>query len=1553
MTENASSGDARLRTLSNERARLFKFLLEESSRIRPHTRNEIAGDGNLLMSWAQQRLWFIEQLEEGSAGYNVSMSLRLYGVLDKDALRRALNTIIERHEVLRTVFVAAEDEPRQRIGSSGVLTLKMVDLSGYEVAQREAHILLEKSEEVRTRFDLRVGLLVRGRLLQLQTEEHVLLVTMHHIVTDGWSLGVFIREFGELYGAYREKRSNPLKPLPLQYADYAQWQREWLQGDLLEKQLSYWHSRLRGAAPQLELPTDRPRPAAQSYSGANVSVHFDAHLSAQVNSFAQQHAMTLFMVLYAAWAVLLSRLSGQDDVVIGTPIANRQRPELEGLIGFFANTLALRIQVNDEVRVEAFLEQVKEMTLEAYAHQDVPFEKVVEALQPQRSRARNPIFQVMLTLQNTPKNDLRLPGLIARREREVDEPAIFDLFFSVEESLDEIVGSVNYATDLFDRETIERWMASFCLLLRTMVRSPRSKLGNLRLVEPDEHRRIVEGFNATQSAYPMTLLIHELFEEQVRRTPEATALVFEGRSMTYSELNCRANQIARYLSSLGLRPDELVGIAMERGFEMVIGLFGVLKAGGAYLPIDPSYPPARLAYILQEAAPRVTLTQDKIKKSLPSDKTSYVALDAQWPEIAQHDGTNLGHLISGLNPRHLAYVIYTSGSTGQPKGAMNEHQAVVNRLRWMQDQYQLSDQDRVLQKTPFSFDVSVWEFFWTLLYGARLVIARPEGHKDPAYLRELIEREGVTRAHFVPSMLQSFLDEARPGWCVSLRQVVCSGEELAVPLQRKFFQCFPQARLSNLYGPTEAAVDVTSWECQLEDRGSRVPIGHPISNTQIYVLDRRGHPVPIGVVGEIYIGGVGVGRGYLNRPDMTAERFLPDRFSAAPAGRLYKTGDLGRWRPDGNIEYLGRNDHQVKLRGFRIELGEIEAQLRQHPQVNEAVVLAREDVPADKRLVAYVVGGRNPGLGAAADTAAEKLRKEIVGDWETLYEETYGGQHQSVGPNFVGWNSSYTGQPIPEAQMQEWLSCTVERIKALGPKKVLEIGCGVGLVLQHLAPHCAVYVGTDFSAAALEQLRGWKSGQENLKHVELLQRAATELQDLKSGSFDTVVLNSVVQYFPDVGYLLTVLQEAVRLVGPGGKIFIGDVRHLGLLAMFHSAVQLSKAAATVTVGLLRKRIARAVAQEKELVIDPQFFQELPGRLPGIAAVAVQLRRGRAPNELTRYRYDAVLRVGESVEARAVCEPLQWQADGRSAAELEAALADRGVCAVRMGSIPSSRLVREAAAQRLIDTSAESLEAGELRRQLNELRLEEVDPERFWEWGGTRGYDVQVGWGTPESGECFEVQVLDRARAHQIPRAVPHLSDMTKPWTVYANDPLENSFRQQLIPQLREYLKGRLPEYMIPSAWMALRQLPLSSNGKVDRRALPVPQDRPEEMGEYIAPRTELERTLAEIWAQVLRVDRVGIQDNFFELGGHSLLATQVVVRIQSSLSIEIPLRLMFECPTIAQLSSRVEDLRKARLLDEIAAGGRDIAALVEKVSSMSEANARELMDQLRMGKRHE
>ncbi|HET7461931.1 MAG TPA: amino acid adenylation domain-containing protein, partial [Longimicrobium sp.] len=927
--------------------------------------------GPLALSFAQRRLWFLEQLGSAGTAYHIPAGLRLRGELDRGALVRALDRIVARHEALRTTFVQADGEPAQRIapGSESRFHLLDHDLADHPGAESELRRLM--TEEAAAPFDLRRGPLIRGRLVRLAGDDHVLAVTMHHIVSDGWSIGVLTRELSALYAAFGRGDADPLPALPVQYADYAAWQRRWVEGDVLQRQTEYWRTTLTGAPELLELPADRPRPARQDHAGAAIGVELDEALTAGLKALGRRHGTTLFMTLLAGWAAVLSRLSGQDDVVVGTPAANRGRAEIEGLIGFFVNTLALRLELSDAPTVAQLLAHVKERALAAQQHQDIPFEQVVEVVQPARSLAHTPLFQVMFSWQSAAGGELELPGLrLAPARVSGQVTAKFDLSLSLAEVDGRVVGGVDYATALYDRETVERWLGYLRRALEAMVAEDGAGVELLPLLDAEERRQVVETWNATATAYPDDVCIHEAFEAQAALAPDVVAVALGGDRLTYAELNARSNRLAHHLRGLGVGPDVRVAVCAERSLEMVVALLAVLKAGGAYVPLDPAYPGERLRYMLADSAPAVLLTQETLAGRFDALRAPVIALDRDAPSWSGQPVTDPAR--GGLTPDHLAYVIYTSGSTGLPKGVMNAHRGVVNRLLWMQDAYPLERHDAVLQKTTYAFDVSVWEFFWTLGVGARLVMARPEGHRDPGYLAATIRGEGITTVHFVPSMLQHFVEHPEAGACTGLRRVVCSGEALPPALVGHFHRRLPGVELYNLYGPTEAAVDVTAWRCEpaRDAAAARVPLGRPVSNTRLYVLDRAGRPAPAGVAGELYIGGVQVARGYHARPALTAERFVPDPFGG-PGARLYRTGDLGRWRADGTLEYLGRTDHQVKVRGFRIEPGEIEARLAEHPRVRGVAVVAREDTPGDQRLVAY--------YEAAEALEAEALKEHLAG----------------------------------------------------------------------------------------------------------------------------------------------------------------------------------------------------------------------------------------------------------------------------------------------------------------------------------------------------------------------------------------------------------------------------------------------------------------------------------------------------------------------------------------------------------------------------------------------
>jgi amino acid adenylation domain-containing protein len=917
---------------------------------------------SIPLSFAQARLWFLDQLQPNSAFYNIPLALRLSGQLNIAALQSSINEIIQRHEALRTNFATVEGQPVQVIASTLNCQLQVVNLLHIRESEREIEAQRLVNEQANRPFNLEREPLLRGTVLQLGETEYVLLLTMHHIISDGWSMGVFVRELTELYKAFCTGAPPSLPELPVQYADFALWQRQWLQGEILETQLDSWKEQLLDAPALLELPTDRPRPAVQTFRGGYYYTALSLELSAGLTALSKRAGVTLFMTLFAVFGTLLYRYSGQDDIVVGTPVANRNRREIEGLIGFFVNTLVLRTDLSGNPSFEQLLGRVKEVALQAYAHQDLPFEQLVEALQPTRDLSYTPLFQVMFALDDASVPSVELPNLTASSYSVEIGTAKFDLTLSMENTADGLVGVWEYNTDLFDEVTIARMAGHFQALLEAIAANPIQPISELPLLTQRERHQLLVEWNNTTTDYPQDKCIHQLFEEQVELTPDAVAVVFEGTQLTYRELNARANQLAHYLLSLGVEPEVLVGICVERSLEMVVGLLGILKAGGAYVPLDPAYPSERLAFMLEDSAVPVLLTQQRLVDKLPQHEAQVVCLDTQWEIIAQCSSENIA---CGVNAENLAYVIYTSGSTGKPKGVTIQHRSLVNYTTAVCIEYEIEKCDHILQFSSISFDVSAEEIYTSLTSGATLVL-RTESMLDSigVFLQKCIDWKITVLA--LPTAywheLTAILSKETFALPPSLRLVIIGGEKALPERLKTWIEYVGQrVRLVNNYGPTEATVGATIYDCSaLDSASTQVPIGRPIQNVQTYILDRYQQPVPIGVPGELHIGGDGLARGYLNRPDLTQEKFISNPFSNEPGLSLYKTGDQVRYLPDGNIEYLGRIDNQVKIRGFRIELGEIEAMLAQHPDVREAVVVVREDIPGHKSLVSYLVLHQNP-----------------------------------------------------------------------------------------------------------------------------------------------------------------------------------------------------------------------------------------------------------------------------------------------------------------------------------------------------------------------------------------------------------------------------------------------------------------------------------------------------------------------------------------------------------------------------------------------------------------
>ncbi|HEU5228410.1 MAG TPA: amino acid adenylation domain-containing protein, partial [Ktedonobacteraceae bacterium] len=1052
-THDARGSVEHLAKLSREqRAQIFQRLKEKQrgerivdETIRLHDRNA----QSFPLSFAQLRLWFLDQFEPNIAVYIIPQALRLSGPLIPEMLRQALGDMIERHETLRTTFIAIDGEPRQFIAKGRQAAIPLIDLQDVGEAVREAEVLRVADAEAHHLFDLAVGPLLRITLLRLGPEEHILLLTMHHIISDAWSGGIFMREFFICYEARLHGRSAQLPALPIQYIDFALWQHQRLQGTKLEEQLAYWKVKL-ADVPMLYLPTDHPRPAMQTFRGAAQSLLLSESLSSALHALSRQEGATLFMTLLAAFKVLLYRYNGQEDIVVGSLIANRNRAEIEGLIGFFVNTLVLRTDLSGSPTFRLLLRREREVCLEAYAQQDLPFEQLVDALQPERNLSYSPLFQVMFTLQNMPHLSSSSAGQSPLAIQYLDTGTAtskFDLSLFLSEGPHGLNIEAEYNTDLFAAETIQRMLTCFRNLLEGIAADPDREIATLPLLSEDERQQLLVEWNATRLDYPQHSCLQELIEEQVQRTPEAVALLFEEQQLTYGELNARATRLAHYLCyHYSIGPETLIGLALDRSPALLIGLLAILKAGAAYVPLDPDYPQQRLAFVLQQTQTPVLLTQAALLERLPEHPGATLCLDRDWLTIAR----DLPLVrTSRVVANNLAYTLYTSGSTGVPKGVQIAHQALVNFLCSMRNQLEVSGHDTLLAVTSISFDIAGLELWLPLMVGARLVLASREVSRDGEQLKQHLIEQAATVMQATPTTWRLLLEV---GWYSSSEmRILCGGEALPTELAQTLSR--PSALFWNMYGPTETTI----WSAlhRITTVEGNVSIGRPIGNTQIYLLNAQMEPVPMGAIGDLYIGGDGLSRGYFQRPEATAERFLPDPFGATPGERLYKTGDLARYRANGDLEFLGRNDHQVKIHGFRIELQEIEATLEQHPSVRESVVVARDDAGGEsdsKRLIAYIVPQLQRQLGRGkplleipinnatiVSSSAQLIGKEgpyekdwqdeQVQQWQSVWDTTYSEDEADHDPAFdlSGWRSSYTHEPIPAEEMREWVDQTVER----------------------------------------------------------------------------------------------------------------------------------------------------------------------------------------------------------------------------------------------------------------------------------------------------------------------------------------------------------------------------------------------------------------------------------------------------------------------------------------------------------------------------------------------
>jgi amino acid adenylation domain-containing protein len=1445
------------------------------------------------LSFAQSRLWFLAQLEgQGiSATYNMPIAFQLDGNLNVEALRQSLTYLLQRHTILRTCFPAVEGQPQvvvKNVEDIEVLTITNLQKLNPQIQEETVQNLVNL--HAKEPFNLNTSPLFKAQVLQLGEQKNVLLINMHHIISDGWSMGVFKREWEQAYTAFVIGKTPNLSPLPIQYSDYAAWQRSWLQGEILSTQENYWKQQLGDAPRLLDLPTDYPRPAQQSYRGGREEYQLSLELTEKLKIMSQKQGVSLFMLLLTAFNILLYRYSRQTDLCVGSAIANRTHSYTENLIGFFVNTLVLRSKINPEKSFSELLQQTRQTCLEAYSNQDIPFEYLVEQLQPERNLSYNPLFQVMMVLQNAAGagKKINLPGLDVQYLEQSFPFAKFDLLLDLCETEDQLHCMWEYAIDLFAAETIQRMARHFEVLLTAITQNSEQPIYQLPIITTAESQQL-QLWNQTNADYPTSETLVTLFAQQVAKTPNKIAVVWANQSLSYQELNQKANQLAHYLLQLKSFSDNpLMAICMDRSLEMLIGILAILKAGGAYVPIDPSYPQERIQLMLQDSNAEVLLTTKFLQKKLPIAKLNntceLVFLDEEnWID-------QLTNNPQSVNPsqNNIAYVIYTSGSTGRPKGVAIVHSSSVAFVKWAHSVFSPEQLAGVLASTSICFDLSIFEIFVPLTQGGSVILV-----ENALYIEQVNQSlVPITLINTVPSVAAELIKmNVIP---TSVQVINLAGEPLKNSLVQALYQTTSVKEVYNLYGPSEDTTYSTFTKV-VQNATQEPTIGKAIANTRIYILDNYNQPLPPGIPGELCIAGAGLALNYLHRPDLTAAKFLTLQLFGKTE-RVYKTGDLARWLPDGNLQYLGRIDHQIKLRGFRIELGEIEASLLKHPKIQEAVVLVQEEADFDQRLVAYIV-----------PTATDKINQnEQLELWEQVFNHSYQQPNLIDDPtlNLAGWKDSYTGELISRSAMQEWRDTTVDKILELSPKRVWEIGCGTGILLFKIAPHCQHYLGTDFSSDGLQYINQHLKAQSLDNKVILKQRAANQFNEIETHAYDLVIINSVIQYFPSLDYLLSVIEGAIEAVSDRGKIFIGDVRNLHLLEAFHTAVQFYRVPDQLSIQDLRQQIQKSINTEGELLLDPDFFIAIKQKFPRISQVEIQLKRGYSYTEMSRFRYDVVLHLDKKATPAAEIQDLDWQEEQLNLATIEKILKTQKPDLLRIKNIPNARLTSEMALLEKLPQLEGTIK--DLKAAINQIKPG-IEPENFRTWEKDLPYTAFMQYSSTDLANYDVVLQKNILGYEKIPRFDQRENWRLKPWQHYANQALQyrtNQVEPELLAEWRNFLANNLPDYMIPNHFIVLAKLPLTPNGKLDRKALPKP-------GKTVVtnielPETETEKILAKLWAKLLKHEAIARNDNFFNLGGHSLLATQLSYRIRDTFKIEIPLRQVFESPTLTELANYLD-----------------------------------------------
>ncbi|MDK8182711.1 non-ribosomal peptide synthetase [Paenibacillus sp. UMB4589-SE434] len=1511
---NRNELEARRSGLTDQQRQLLEQWKQGSKRQRL-TIESRPKEADILLSPAQRRLWFLDQLLADKSAYNMYFAVRLSGEIDTQAVYNAFQFVMERHESLRINFTNQDGSPRIVLRTAEYFAFSLEDLTGLPVveAMDQADQLLETM--ITDPFELAVDPLLRVRLICLHPQEYILALCMHHIISDGWSMGILVKEWVASYTASAGGEIPRLAPLTTQYSDYAYWQNEQLGAGKMNKHLNYWTKKL-AQCPSVALLPDRKSAGASRNRGGEIVFDLPAELTRSLRAFCAEMDTTLFMALFTMFGAAMYRYTREQTIVIGTPIANRNYTEIEGIIGYFVNLLPLRLDIEPEMTAKDLLKQVVKTATEAYDHQNFPFDRVIEELQPDRQGWAIPLVRNLFVFQNTPAVNLQLPHVQTEMIRLHNGTSKSDMLLSMADMDGRLSGRIEYDTDLFTPNTMQNFADHFIQLMQSALAQPEVPLARLSLLAEQDRRSLLLQSQAQQpTAYPLSSL-HRQFERIAALYPDHPALTWQEKNWTYSELNAFANRLARYLLDSGAAQGSFIAICMSRSPYLIASILAVLKAGCAYVPIDPTVPAERIRWMLQDADCLLLLSDHTTAELLPTGNWKQLEV---LPEALCSADDASHNLSLAVNEDDVAYMIYTSGSTGLPKGVLVEHGSVSRLFATTQPLFKFNEQDVWTLYHSYAFDFSVWEIWGALLQGGRLVIVSAETTRSFDDFYRLLVRERVTILNQTPSAFKQLIHaEQHLGRVenpnLALRYIIFGGEALELQSLRPWFEAHGDAcpQLINMYGITEITVHATYRPLSMLDLKQKLGsvIGVPLPDMEIYILDDNQDPVPVGLIGEMYIGGRGVARGYWKREELNRERFIVNPFGTdiGKEQRLYRSGDLARWTTEGELEYWGRRDEQVKIRGYRIELGEVEAVVGAHKLVSQNVAVVDHNEQGDAKIICYLIPNKHQ---LHTLDVWPQLTQELVDRWETVFDSYYmkENEHNNKTFHIVGWNDSFQGLPIPEVEMEEWTEETVKRILKYKPRRVLEIGCGTGLLLFRIAPYCEAYIGTDLSEKAIDYV----SSQLHIlgdasDRVRLFKCNAHELPDLEQ--VDMIVINSVVQYFPDLSYLDTVLQQCVGRVKPGGCIFIGDICGLMFREAFHCSVVMQGIDEKTPMLEFNRMVQRKMKQHAELMLDSSYFIELKQHNSSVYAIEMLYKQGKYQNEMSKFRYDAVLHLGDGQEIWEPTAHYIWNAEiGAGLQSGEFCMQHQNTCFIVTG-VPNGRVAEEwnflqwhkqAASKALIQ------DYFTYRQQTSELQLG-IDPAVMLQWGG-ESHQVEVLLSDAVHTGGVDVLFAPRHTKKITPFLYSQGGAASKQCSGKSSIPMQHEIENKLIADIQAAVRNQLPDYMMPAQFVVLEQFPLTSNGKIERSKLR--ELKPSRLQADISPEahsslTETELALRGMWQSLLDVDHVELEDNFFEIGGHSLLVSQMMFQIKKQFHVQIPLMQLMLNPTIRSIAQQID-----------------------------------------------